>query len=194
MRRGPPYRSRDRAALSLLGIERTERHSRSGRDQGVSRGPVTVRSRTGEASTMFERRWLPGPRAKSSMGHVSLGSDHSLALIAAACASAEGARQLTIAGASWTSSSFLRASTMNKAKSTRRVMLLSRTGSPTCRPPRWQAPGSRPHRGRSRARQSTWYHWQTPVGMLPPGRRRRQSEQAAASQPAVFRNALNLRE
>ncbi len=54
---------------------------------------------------------------------------HSLA----ACASAEGVWQPTIAGASWTSSSFSRASTMNRAKSTRRVMLLSRMGSPTCR-------------------------------------------------------------
>ena len=51
----------------------------------------------------------------------------------AACASAEGVLQPTIAGASCTSSSFSRAATMNKAKSTRRVMLLSRIGSPTCR-------------------------------------------------------------
>jgi len=51
----------------------------------------------------------------------------------AACASAEGVWRPTIAGASWTSSSFSRAATMNRAKSTRRVMLLSRMGSPTCR-------------------------------------------------------------
>src|SRR5688572_10059651 len=55
-----------------------------------------------------------------------------------------------MAGASWTSSSFSRASTMNRAKSTRRVRLLSRMGSPTCRlhtgrP--WLSPSSRslPH-------------------------------------------------
>ena len=41
-----------------------------------------------------------------------------------ACASAEGVWQPTIAGASWTSSSFSRVSTMNRAKSTRRVICL----------------------------------------------------------------------
>ena len=53
--------------------------------------------------------------------------------LAAACASADGVWQPTIAGASWTSSSSSSACTMNRAKSTRRVMLLSRIGSPTCR-------------------------------------------------------------
>src|SRR6185369_16847760 len=67
---------------------------------------------------------------------------HSLAV----CASAEGVCRPTIAGASWTSSSFCRASTMNRAKSTRRVRLLLRMGSPTCRlhtgrP--WLSPSSR---------------------------------------------------
>ena len=61
-------------------------------------------------------------------------------------ASAEGVRQPTIAGASWMSSSFSMATTMKRAKSTRRVMLLSRMGSPTCllhtgRP--WLSPSSR---------------------------------------------------
>lgn len=51
----------------------------------------------------------------------------------AACASAEGVRQPTIAGASRTSSSFSRAATMNRAKSTRQVRLPARMGSPTCR-------------------------------------------------------------
>jgi hypothetical protein len=50
-----------------------------------------------------------------------------------AWASADGVWRPTIAGASWTSSSFSRVSTMNSAKSTRRVMLLARMGSPTCR-------------------------------------------------------------
>jgi hypothetical protein len=39
----------------------------------------------------------------------------------------------TVAGASWMKSWFSRASTMNSAKSTRRVRLLSRMGSPRCR-------------------------------------------------------------
>ena len=47
---------------------------------------------------------------------------------AAACASAEGVRHPTIAGASWINASFSRAATMNKAKSTRRVLLLSEDG------------------------------------------------------------------
>ena len=57
----------------------------------------------------------------------------------ATCASAEGVWQPTIAGASWMSSSFSIAATMNSAKSTRRVMLLSRMGSPTCSAPHRQA-------------------------------------------------------
>jgi uracil-DNA glycosylase family protein len=60
---------------------------------------------------------------------------HSLA----ACASAEVVCRSTIAGASWMSSSFSRASTMNEAKSTRRVRLLARMGSPTSKPlRRWR--------------------------------------------------------
>ncbi|MER7345496.1 hypothetical protein ABT390_08835 [Streptomyces aurantiacus] len=42
-------------------------------------------------------------------------------------------RQPTMAGASWTSASSVSASTMNSAKSTRRVRLPASTGSPTCR-------------------------------------------------------------
>src|SRR5439155_26340238 len=49
------------------------------------------------------------------------------------CATVEGVRRPTIAAASWTNSSFSIDATMNRAKSTRRVMLLSRIGSPTCR-------------------------------------------------------------
>ena len=44
---------------------------------------------------------------------------------------AEGVWQPTIAGARRTSSSLVIASTMNKAKSVRWVMLLSKMGSPT---------------------------------------------------------------
>ena len=59
---------------------------------------------------------------------------------------AEGALQLTIAGASWIRSSFSRASTIKRAKSTRRVMLLLSMGSPTCRLQTgrpWLSPSSR---------------------------------------------------
>ena len=51
----------------------------------------------------------------------------------AAWASADGVWQPTIAGVSCTSSSLSMASTMNRAKSTRRVRLLFRIGSPTWR-------------------------------------------------------------
>ena len=75
-------------------------------------------------------------------------------LASAAYASAEGVRQPMIAGASWISASLSRAATMNRAKSTRRVMLLARMGSPTCRSTR-EGPGFRPLRVRCRARRST---------------------------------------
>ena len=71
----------------------------------------------------------------------SVGKDASVA-----CASAEGVWHPTIAGASWTSPSFPRAATMKRAKSTRRVMLLARIGSPTCRlqtGKSWLSPSSR---------------------------------------------------
>ena len=92
--------------------------------------------RTGAASSVTgshpvsQIRVIGVPRPKCS-GERTLAHrrTHSLA----ACASAEGVWRPTIAGASWTSSSFSRASTMNRAKSTRRVRLLSRIGSPTCR-------------------------------------------------------------
>src|SRR3954451_25109845 len=56
-----------------------------------------------------------------------------------ACASAEGLWLLTIAGAWCTRSSSSSASTMNRAKSTRRVMSRSRMASPTWRAPDRQA-------------------------------------------------------
>src|SRR3954451_24781524 len=75
-----------------------------------------------------------------------ISNERQLGAQAAASASAEGLWRPTIAGASCTRSSSSRASTMNRAKSTRRVMLLSRTGSPTWwlhtgRP--WLSPSSR---------------------------------------------------
>src|SRR5436309_10605290 len=92
------------------------------------------------------RAHLPGDRpaslALAGRGAGRLLEFHS----AAACASAEGVWRPTIAGASWTSSSFASASTMNRAKSTRRVLLLSRIGSPTCRLQTgrpWLSPSSR---------------------------------------------------
>jgi len=83
----------------------------------------------------------------STFSAASAVSDQPCAPIAAACASAEGVRQPTIAGDSWISSSFSRASPMNREKPTRRVILLLRMGSPTCRlhtgrP--WLSPSSRP--------------------------------------------------
>jgi len=68
-----------------------------------------------------------------------------------------GRLQPTIAGASWTSSSFSRAATMKRAKSTRRVMLLSRMGSPTCRlhTGRPWLPDTTPNRLRTAARSTT---------------------------------------
>ena len=56
-----------------------------------------------------------------------------------ACASAEGLWRLTIAGASCTRSSFSSASTMNRAKSTRRVMSLWRIGVADVAAPHRQA-------------------------------------------------------
>ena len=47
-------------------------------------------------------------------------------------ASADGVRQPTIVGAWRISSSFSRVATIKRAKSTRRVRLLARTGAPTC--------------------------------------------------------------
>src|SRR6266496_3869339 len=68
---------------------------------------------------------------RATLGGHSRTLAHRRAHSLAACASAEGVWRPTIAGASWTSSSFSRASTKNRAKSTRRGMLLSRMGSPT---------------------------------------------------------------
>ena len=94
------------------------------------------------------RRTLPDARPRLRTG---VTRSHSLTTRnssePAACASAEGVLQPTIAGASWTSASFVRAATMNRAKSTRRVMLLARMGSPTCRLQTgrpWLSPSSRP--------------------------------------------------
>src|SRR4051795_12521533 len=108
-------------------------------------------------------------------------------------ASADGVWQPTIAGASWTSSSFVRASTINRAKSTRRVMLLSRMGSPTCRlhtgrP--WLSPSSRSlprttvHRAslaNTRRHASTWSS-------------RSAKRARRASLPTTFTSALSFHE
>jgi hypothetical protein len=59
---------------------------------------------------------------------------------------------------------------MNRAKSTRRVMLLARMGSPTCRLHTGR-PWLSPLRARFRARRSTGYRWRTPAGTLRPGHR-----------------------
>jgi len=50
-----------------------------------------------------------------------------------AWARADSVWRPTMAGASWTRLSSVRAATMNRAKSTRRVRLLASMGSPTCR-------------------------------------------------------------
>ena len=90
------------------------------------------------------------------------------ALASLPCVSADGVWQPTIASASWIKSSFSIAATMIRAKSVRRVTLLARIGSPTCRlhPSRpWFSPSSRSlprttvHReslAKTRRHASTW--------------------------------------
>jgi len=97
----------------------------------------------------------------------------------AACAGADGVRQPTIAGASCISSSFSRAAAMNRAKSTRRVRLPARMGSPTCRPHTgrpWPGPSSSSlprttvHRvslANTRRQASTWSSRSTARASLP---------------------------
>src|SRR6185436_1818021 len=98
------------------------------RDEAAEWETEQRRERPGPDPRAAERFGLGGLRQG---GHgCPLSGLRLIRLVAAACASADGVSRPTIAGASCMSSSFSSASTMNSAKSTRRVRLLSRTGSP----------------------------------------------------------------
>ena len=102
-------------------ILRIRRVGREGAQSALAQSRPGVRAGAGSAQDAELRR-----RDRPTVARPSR-SDQ------AAFASAEGVWQPTIAGASRTRSSFSRASTMNSAKSIRRVRLLLRIGSPTWR-------------------------------------------------------------
>ena len=95
------------------------------------------------------------------------------------------------AGLAVRASAFSSGIDMNRAKSTRRVLLLSRIGSPTCRLQTgrlWLSPSSRS----LPRRRSSVCRWRTSAGTPPHGRRGRRSERAARVGPTIVTSALSF--
>lgn len=92
----------------------------------LSRKPSRV------AALMEDRHAISYPvvEALTSAGPYHATSARTTSAPGCASASADSDVQPTIAGASWTSTSFMSASTMKRAKSIRRVLLLFSIGSP----------------------------------------------------------------
>ena len=142
---GPPNSRRRVVEVGVRGDTERPRRPPGGADPRPKRYaavPGTGRRRPRDAGPDDNGR--PGPLPSGLRTHHDVAGSQRVA--GAACARADGVWRPTIAGASWMRPSFVKASTMNNAKSTRRVMLLFRMGSPTCllqtgKP--WLSPSSR---------------------------------------------------